>query len=249
MLSFTFEFILIASSNSHILFCFCNLIIAILLLGSSKTSSKENNNTICSQLSKKRKSLGTSRTKHLDCDTCIKSQEMQRFSILRDTSTLEVHRDINQDDKSDAYDNVVHVQYYEFANRKQYHHQDTSFKCENVKVHRDINQDTKSGAYDNVAHVQYYESANHKQYHHQDTSFKCENVEKVSANGTVDRNISIDKTKHLAKMNKKGCVNSFDQSDEKEEDELRKRIEDFIEKINRGWREEKLRMCYQSQYV
>uniref|UniRef100_M1DH79 Uncharacterized protein n=1 Tax=Solanum tuberosum TaxID=4113 RepID=M1DH79_SOLTU len=130
-------------------------------------------------------------------DTCVTSQEMQTYSILKDTSIIEVLQDVNQ---------------Y-----------------------------SRSGAYNNVACVQYYESANCKQSHHQDTSFKCENVEEASANGTIER------TMHLAKMKKKASVNSFEKSDEKEEDELRKKIEDFIEKINRDWREEKLRICYQSQ--
>ncbi|KAG5628912.1 hypothetical protein H5410_000629 [Solanum commersonii] len=155
-----------------------------------------------SQISKKRESLGTSKPKHLDfgvteMDTCVTSQEMQMYSILKDTSTIEVLQDVNQDNRS--------------------------------------------GAYDNTARFQYYESANCKQSHHQDTSFKCENVEEANANGTIERAM------HLAKMKKKASVNIFEKSDEKEEDELRKRIEDFIEKINRGWREEKLRVCYQSQ--
>ncbi|KAL6509465.1 hypothetical protein OROGR_022775 [Orobanche gracilis] len=33
------------------------------------------------------------------------------------------------------------------------------------------------------------------------------------------------------------------EEDEEDDDELRKRVEDFIEKINRGWRAEKIRTC------
>lgn len=34
-----------------------------------------------------------------------------------------------------------------------------------------------------------------------------------------------------------------DEDDDEDEDELRKRVEEFIEKTNRGWREEKMNIC------
>ncbi|KAL6530214.1 hypothetical protein OROHE_014567 [Orobanche hederae] len=34
-----------------------------------------------------------------------------------------------------------------------------------------------------------------------------------------------------------------EEEEEEEDDELRKRVEDFIEKINRGWRAEKIKTC------
>ncbi|CAA0809543.1 Unknown protein [Striga hermonthica] len=40
MLDYTIELISLAASNSHAVFCFCNLIIAIILIGSSKPSSQ-----------------------------------------------------------------------------------------------------------------------------------------------------------------------------------------------------------------
>ncbi|XAR66169.1 hypothetical protein NMG60_11012289 [Bertholletia excelsa] len=40
MLSFTIKLITMAASNSFVIFCFCNFIIAILLVGGSRTASK-----------------------------------------------------------------------------------------------------------------------------------------------------------------------------------------------------------------
>ncbi|KAK4736670.1 hypothetical protein R3W88_000367 [Solanum pinnatisectum] len=196
---------------------------------------------------------------------------------MNDTSTIEVLVDINQANKSEAYDNVACVQCHKSIYFKQSHHQETSFKFENVdrasangtidrkmdthvtseKMHtfpvssdlatievpKEVNQDNKNEAYDDAVHFQHHESGNSKQSLHQDTSFKCKNVEGASAN------IIIDTKMYLAKTIKETNDNNFEKSDEKEEDELRKRIEDFIAKINKGWRAEKLGICYQSQWT
>lgn len=45
MLNSTFEFISLAASNSHMVFCFFNLIIVILLLGTSKPNPQSNDQT------------------------------------------------------------------------------------------------------------------------------------------------------------------------------------------------------------
>ncbi|GMN40901.1 hypothetical protein TIFTF001_010128 [Ficus carica] len=42
----------------------------------------------------------------------------------------------------------------------------------------------------------------------------------------------------------KGNDKENDVDDEKEEDELRKRVEDFIEKVNKGWKAELLRSSH-----
>ncbi|KAF3631671.1 hypothetical protein FXO38_26554 [Capsicum annuum] len=286
MLSSTFEFIFVASSNSHIIFCFCNFIIAILLLSGFQSSPEDNTTNLDHDMTKRKEAQGNPKAKQFHKDmnlhyevskmgTCVTSQEMQTFSTSSDTSTIKVLCDISQDNKYGAYNNAARLQYHEFVNFKQSHHQYTGFECENIeeantngtidrqmdtcvrseemhtfpalsdtsiiKVSRDINQEKRNGAYDDVARFQHHESTSGKQSHHQDTSFKCENVEKASANVTIDTKM------YLAQTRKEIDDNDFEKSDEKEEDELRKRIEDFIEKINRGWRAEKLGICYQSQ--
>ncbi|KAJ8529062.1 hypothetical protein K7X08_035897 [Anisodus acutangulus] len=167
---------------------------AILLLSGFQSSTEYNTTNLDHDMSKGKEAQGTPKAKQLHkgtnvdyettkMDTCVTSKEMHTFSVLNDTSTI-----------------------------------------------WDINQDNKSGAYDDVAHFQYNKSAN------QDTTFKRENVGGASANGTIDRKMYLAKTDD----------NNFEKiSDEKEEDELRRRVEDFIEKINRGWRVEKLGICYQ----
>ncbi|MCD7446064.1 hypothetical protein HAX54_031547 [Datura stramonium] len=264
MLSSTFELIFMASSNSHIVFCFCNFIIAILLLSGFQSSTN-----LGHDMSKRKEAQGNSKKarqfhKGMNFDyevrkmgTCVTLQEMRTFnSVLSDTSIREVLRNVNQDNKSGAYEDAARSQHHEFANFERSHYLDTSFKCENVeganandtidremdtrvtsirKVLRDINQDNKNGAYDGAARFQHHESENCKQSHHQDTSFERGNIEGASANYTIDTKMYYE--------------DKFEKSDEKEEDELRKRIEDFIEKINRGWRAEKLGICYQSQLV
>ncbi|XP_060200304.1 uncharacterized protein LOC132628545 [Lycium barbarum] len=204
MLSSTFELISVASSNSHFIFCFCNFLIAILLLSGFQSSSEDHTTNLDHDMSKRKEAQSTPKAKqfhkgmHVDYEirnmgTRVTSEEMHMFSTSSDTSTVEVLRDINQDNKS--------------------------------------------GAYIDTAHFQYHESA--KQSHRQDISFKRENVGGASANSTIDRKM------YLAKTRKETNGNNFEKSDEKEEDELRRRIEDFIEKMNRGWRAEKLGICYQ----
>lgn len=282
--------IFIASSNSHIIFCFCNFIIAILLVSGFQSSSQDNiTNILDHDTSKRKQAQGSPKATQfhkgmngLDyqvrkMDTCVTSQEMQIFSISSDTSTIEVLRNINQDNKSGAYDVDARSQYHEPANFNLSLHRETNFKCENVEevntndtidrkidtrvtseemhtvsvssdvstmeVLKEVNQDNKNEAHDDVARFQHHKSDNDKQSIHQDTSFKYENVEEANAH------ITIDKKMYLAKTRKETNDNNFEKSDEKEEDELRKRIEDFIEKINEGWRAEKLGICYQSQLV
>ncbi|KAL3347468.1 hypothetical protein AABB24_021242 [Solanum stoloniferum] len=292
MLSSTFEMIFIASSNSHIIFCFCNFIIAILLVSGFQSSSQDNTTNILDHdMSKRKQAQGNPKAKQFHkgmndlyyqvkkMDTCVTSQEMQTFLVSSDTSIIEVLRNVNQDNKIGAYDIDTRSQYHESANFNLSLHRETSFKCENVeevsaddtidskmdthvtseemhtfsvssdvsiiKVLKEVNQDNKSEAYDNGARFQHHESDNDKQSPHQDTSFnfKCENVEVANANITIDTKMYLPKTRK--EMNN----NNFEKSDEKEEDELRKRIEDFIEKINKGWRAEKLGIYYQSQLV
>ncbi|TMW92558.1 hypothetical protein EJD97_012874 [Solanum chilense] len=249
MLSFTFEMIFMVSSNSHIIFCFCNFIIVILLVSGFQSSSQDNTiNILDHDMSKRKQAQCNLKAKQIhkgmndldyqvrEMDTCVtSSQEMQIFSISSDTSTIKVLRDINQDNRSGAYGVDVRSQYHESANFNLSRHRETSFKCENVEdvsdremdthvtseemhafsassdistieVLKEVNHDNKNEAYDDAAHFQHHESANCEKSLHQDTNFKCEN---------------------------------------KEDDELRKRIEDFIEKINKGWRAEKLGICYQ----
>nr|XP_033515516.1 uncharacterized protein LOC108947473 [Nicotiana tomentosiformis] len=206
MMSSTCELIIMAASNSHIIFCFCNFIIAILLLGGFQPSSEDNNTNLDHSMSKRKEALGTPKPKrfqkgmNLDCEIRKMdntSQEIHTFSVSSHTSSREVLRNIKQDNKSEAYDDAARFHYY---------------GCANIK-----------------------------QSHRQATIFQSENVEEASANGTIDRTICLEITK------KETNVNNFEKCDEKEEDELRKRIEDFIEKVNRGWRAEKLGICYQSQ--
>ncbi|KAH0724467.1 hypothetical protein KY285_000293 [Solanum tuberosum] len=254
-----------ASSNSHIIFCFCNFIVAILLVSGFQSSSQDDTTNILDHdMSKRKQAQGNSKA-------------TQFHKGMNDTSTVEVLGDINQANKSEAYSNVSCVQYQESIYFKESHHQETSFKFENVdrasangtidrkmnthvtseemntfsvssnistiEILREVNQDNKSEAYNNVARFQHHESTNRKQSLRQDTSFKCENVEGASANITIDTKM------YLAKSRKETNDNNFEKSDVKEEDELRKRIEDFIEKINKGWRAEKLGICYQSQWT
>lgn len=60
------------------------------------------------------------------------------------------------------------------------------------------------------------------------------------------KNGSTDRKMHLGKMRKEINATNFEKSDDKEEDELRRRTEDFIEKMNKCWRAEKLRTFYLS---
>ncbi|KAG5628910.1 hypothetical protein H5410_000627 [Solanum commersonii] len=273
MLSSTFEMIFIASSNSHIIFCFCNFIIAILLVSGFQSSSQDNTTNILDHdMSKRKQAQGSPKAtqfhKGMDgldyqvrkMDTCATSQEMQTFLVSSDTSIIEVFRNVNQDNKSGVYDVDTRCQYHESANFNLSLPRETSFKCENIeevsvddtgdskmdthvtskerytfsvssdvstiKVLKEVNQDNKSEAYNDVAHFQHHKSDNDKQSIHQDTSFKCENVEEANVH------VTIDKKMYLAKTRKETNDNNFEKSDEKEEDELRKRIEDFIEKIN-----------------
>ncbi|KAL3379482.1 hypothetical protein AABB24_000267 [Solanum stoloniferum] len=257
MMSSTFEMIFMASSNSHIIFCFCNFIVAILLVSGFQSSSQDDTTNILDHdMSKRKQAQGNSKA-------------TQFHKGMNDTSTIEVLGDINQANKSEAYYNVSCVQYHESIYFKQSHHQETNFKFENVdganangrkmdthvtseemhtfsvssdisiiEVLKEVNQDNKNEVYDDAAHFQHHESGNGKQRLH---NFKYENVEGANAN------ITIDKKMYLAKTRKETNDNNFEKSDEKEEDELRKRIEDFIEKINKGWRAEKLGIFYQSQ--
>lgn len=275
MLSSTFELIFMASSNSHIIFCLCNFIIAILLLSGFQSSSQDNTTNILDHDMSKRKGQGNSKAKQFHkgmndidyhvgkMDTCVTSQQMQTFSISSDISTIEAIRDINQDNKKVMYDNAVCVQYYESVYSKQSHHQETSFKFENVEtvsindtvgrktdtraileeieVLGEVNQNKKSEAYHDVDRFQHYESGNYKQSLNEDMSYKCENAEEANANITIDTKMN------LAKAREETNNYNFEKSDEKEDNELRKRIEDFIEKVNKGWRAEKLGIYYQSQ--
>lgn len=260
------------SSNSHIIFCFCNFIIVILLVSGFQSSSQDDNttNVLGHDMSKRKQAQGSSKATQFqkymndldyqvrEMDTCVTSQEMQIFLISSNTSTIKVLRDINQDNRSEAYNVDVRSKYHESAN----------FKCENVEdvsdremdthvtskemhtfsassdistteVLKEVNHDNKNEAYDDAAHFQHHESANCEQSLHQDTNFKCENTEETNANITIDTKM------YLAKTRKETNDYNFERSDGKEDDELRKRIEDFIEKINKGWRAEKLGTCYQ----
>lgn len=268
MLSFTFELIFIASSNSHIIFCLCNFIIAIILLSGFQSSSQDDNtnNILDHDISKRKQAQGNPKATQfykgmndLDyqvrkMDTCVTSQEMQTFSISSDTPIIEIPRDINQDKKSEAYYVDASCQYHETADFNSSHYRETNSKSENIeidtkmdtratskemhtifistkKVLKEVNQDNKSEAYNDAARLPSTQSL------YQDTNFKGENVEETSAHDTNDTKIYLAKTKK----------ENFEENNEEKEDELRKRIEDFIEKINEGWRAEKLGIFYQSQ--
>ncbi|KAG5628909.1 hypothetical protein H5410_000626 [Solanum commersonii] len=252
MLSSTFEMIFIASSNSHIIFCLCNLIIAIILLSGFQSSSQDNTNNILEHdMSKRKETQGNPKAKHFHKGMSHLDYQVRKM----DTSTSRY----KSRQKNGAYDVDACCQYHETAFNPS-HYRETSFKSENIEVDRkmdarvtskemhtiyvpseistikvlnEINQDNKSEAYDDATRFSSTQSL------HQDTNFKCENVERVV--------LMVQMTQiYLAKTRKE----NFEENNEKDEDELRKRIEDFIEKINRGlepWRAEKLGIFYQSQ--
>lgn len=199
-----------AASNSHILFCFCNLIIAILLLGSSKPSSEEKNTNLDSHIFKRRESLGTSKPK------CCKSMNLDFKVKTMDTTCVSSSQELC---KFQLYNSSTMIENF---------HQGTNFQNDTTKVAKG------QRATQRISHSRRVQGRAARK--------GCDTTKvAIAKNGSTDRKM------HLAKMRKEINANNFEKCDDKEEDELRRRIEEFIEKVNRGWRAEKLGICYQSQ--
>ncbi|XP_049347949.1 transcription initiation factor IIA large subunit-like [Solanum verrucosum] len=156
-------------------------------------------------------------------DARVTSKEMHTIYVPSEISTIKVLNEINQDNKSEAYDDATRF------SSTQSLHQDTNFKCENVEgVSANVNNNSSSKISDN------------KIVPLSKSTFVKSNCSILDKNNGLTHTIESTTSIKLVARDIDDDDERRDDEEEEEDDELTRKVEEFIQKVNRCWKEEKL---------